>query len=789
MGRSRAIATLLAGTALALAAGSFAEAQPAPSQPSRTTLAQGPTIGEVLVTARRRTENLQDVPIAVTAVSQADLRSAQVTTARQLVQFAPSLNIGTGNQRDFQRFSIRGQVVTVGAAEPTTAYMDEAPYPQYGAGGPGFYFDMANVQVLNGPQGTLFGRNTTGGAVLFTPNRPVDRNGGWFRAGYGSYNNREATAVVNWAAVPGMLDVRLAGEIRKRDGYTKCFYPQDTGGSCTYDDMNYQVYRLGVVFKPTDWIENYLSVSYNKNKTNGTSFQLTHLNTGGLAGGGIFAFFFGVPQTTAYLNQQQQLGPRVTLDTAPHSWLAEDIRGVNTTTIRLSDHLTFKNIASYDREKIKQGFDGDGTPLPGLGWPIGPFQGSPSALGEEKTDYLTEEAQLQGKALGDKLVWVNGVFFEHYYPYEVPQGEDIGALGGVKRQLATLAGSTEAVFGQATLDLGVFTPVLDKLKLTGGVRYTWDSKHANSNWFSLVPPTGKCTSTGQSGFVPNCNIWIDAKWSAPTFTVNLDYKIRPNALLYVTASRGFNAGGINLGFVATEPSVIFGPEYVMNYEGGLKADFHLGDAPVRTDLAVFHIDYDHIQRAELFLPPGSLAPINPVNSYGSAVINGFELQAQTHVGHFDVSANYSYLDAHYVYASNDPAYITLVNKNFIFAGQQLPYAPNHKIAGTVTYHVPIPPSLGSLSLYGGANYQSSFRWGDRNAIGNILGDYAIANFGANWDNIGGHPLHLEFYITNAFDRTAVAGALAYYYLLGFVTDSYVEPRMVGFRLRYDFGGL
>ena len=785
---SRTTAALFIGTAIGLTAGSFAnaEGQQQTAAPAADTggaaAANNTTVGEVMVTARRRSENLQKVPLAVTAVSQADLTKAQVTTARQLVQFAPSLNIGTGNQRDQQRFYIRGQGLVVGVIDgPVTAYMDDAPYPQFGSGGPGFYFDMANVQVLNGPQGTLFGKNTTGGAVLFTPNRPVDTNGGWIQAGYGSYNNREVTGVLNWAVVPGKLDIRFGGEMRQRDGFTKCFYPQDTGGSCDYDNINYKVYRLGILFKPTDRIENYLALSYVLNSTNGTALNLTNFDPHGA-----MALTYGLNTMLGYLNLQQQLGPRVTLDTAPHSWYERNIRAVNTTTFKVTDDLSLKNIFSYDREQVNSGFDADGTPKPGLGWPIGPFEGSPSALGLEKTDYITNETQLQGKALDGKLNYTGGFFYEHFYPYVTPQGEDLEALGNVLRELQTFSGSTEAVFGQGTLDLGLLSPALDQWKLTGGVRYTWDSKHAWSNWHLLNPFFPVCTGQGVVGFYPNCNAYIDGKWNAPTFNVDLDYQVRPNALLYFTISDGFNAGGINQGYAPGEPGAVFGSEYVTNYEGGLKSDFHIGDAPVRVNLSVYHDDYSHVQRNELLPNPQGGNPINPVNSFASAVINGFELDAHAKAGRFDLSGNYDYLDAHY---AGNPPNITAETGGSIRDGQQLPYAPKMKIAGTVTYHLPVPEDLGDISIYGSANYQSSFRWGDPSYIGVILGDYGLADFGANWDNIAGKPIHLQLYVTNAFDRSAVAGSLAYYNLLGFVTKSYVEPRMVGFRVRYDFGGI
>ncbi|HEY3697435.1 MAG TPA: Plug domain-containing protein, partial [Phenylobacterium sp.] len=127
----------------------------APGEPAPATAAHSSDLDEVVVTARRREERLQDVPVAVTALTATRLQDAQVTTARQLVAIVPSLNINTGNQRDFQRYTIRGQGVTLGAGEGVSVYVAEAPIPQFAAGGPGLYYDLENLQILNGPQGTL----------------------------------------------------------------------------------------------------------------------------------------------------------------------------------------------------------------------------------------------------------------------------------------------------------------------------------------------------------------------------------------------------------------------------------------------------------------------------------------------------------------------------------------------------------------------------------------------------------------------------------------------------------
>ena len=752
---------------------------------------------EVVVTARRRSERLQDVPVAITALNPQDLENAQVTTGRQLVQFVPSLNVGTGNQRDFQRFTLRGQGVTLGAGEGVAAYVNEAPLPQFAAGGPGLYLDLANVQVLNGPQGTLFGRNTTGGAVLITPAPPVDQDLGYIQTGYGNYNNREFTGMVNWAAIPGLLDIRLAGELRRRDGFTQSVI---TGAK--YDDMNYQTYRASFLLTPSSHVQNSLVLSYNRNDTDGTGFQTTDVNPTGIAAtlygylaptplalslAGRYSFGPTGPQGLGtYLAEQQALGPRKTLATAPSYFFEEDIRGVNTTTVDLSSDISWKNIVSFDRERIDSGFDVDGSPLPIIQWNKGPLLGNSSGNGVSRNDYFTEEMQFAGKSLADRLQWVGGVFYEHYTPYGGAQGNDQIIFGNLQQQIYAETSSTKAAFAQATLDLGVFTPALNGLRVTTGYRYTWDQIIHSQD----LSATGNDTCQYEVGVFPDCNATFHASSSAPTWLVDLDYKFNPDTLGYFKVSTGYKSGGFNSGInPALGSAASFGPEHVRDYEGGVKTSWTLADVPFRSDIALFHDVYNDMQRNESSLLPGSNPPtlVNIVTNAGAAKIDGIEVQLDAKISAFDVSFNYSWLHARYTdFVLIQPPLTPPTGTSL--DGVALPYAPTNKAGIAVTYHLPLDSKLGQVRTDIAANFQSHYRWGDLDQPGNILGGYGLINMGADWDHVAGSPIRLQFFVTNLLNNASKAGSMAYYYALGQVSASYIEPRMYGFRIRYSFGG-
>jgi iron complex outermembrane recepter protein len=723
------------------------------------------SLDEVVVTARRREELLQDVPVAVTAMTAERLRDAQVTTARELTNMVPSLNVNTGNQRDFQRFTLRGQGVTLGAGEGVGVYVAEAPIPQTVAGGPGLYFDLENLQVLNGPQGTLFGRNTTGGAVLFTPRRPADRTEGFVQLGLGNFANRELTGALNVPIVPGKLSIRLAGEARRRDGFTRSLID----GS-EYDDINYTSYRLGVLFQPTDWVENYLLLQHNRSSTGGTGVIITDVNPAGF-GTAIFG--------SALANElaaQRGRGVRVSNGESDHWWYTKNFTAINTTSVDLPFGLKLKNIASFTRTRSSGGFDIDGTPVPLVGYIRQPTSSQTSAIGTARTEYLTEELQLSGELLGEKLTWITGGFYQHYYPYghEISRFYQFGAPNALE---AGEKGATKAWFAQASLDLDVFSEMLEGLKLTAGYRYTWDEKSYQQQLWN--PVTGACSGR-PNVFYPGCVQLFSGKWAAPTYTLGLDYKVTPRTLIYATYRTGYKSGGFNSGADPSLTFAVFGPEMVQDYEVGLKTDFRAGETPVRVNLALFMDDYSAIQRNQTFVVPGSSPPrlVNLVGNSGVATIKGLEAQISTRLfDRVDLELNYSYLDTEY---END------IPAAFIVKGTPLPYAPTHKIGGLIKYHLPIDPSLGDLSVNLSGTYQSEYRSGDRDQPGNILGDYALFNAGVAWRNIEGRPIDLELFMTNIFDKAYKSGSLAYYYAVGTSAASYTEPRMVGVRLRYNF---
>ncbi len=233
---------------------------------------------EIVVTARRREEKLQQVPIAVTALSAKALDRQHIENTTDLAYIVPSLTAYSDTGRDEQYFTMRG-ITNQPGGPGVVAYFNEVPdlnAPQLGgsgatggAAGPGRFFDLDNVQVLKGPQGTLFGKNTIGGAILIYPKKPADDYSGYAQATFGNYADIELEGAVNVPVVPGKLLLRLSGQRAQRDGFTT-----DIRNGKDLDNRDYWVGRLSVVMRPVDGLENYLVVDDIYSHTNGSSFIL-----------------------------------------------------------------------------------------------------------------------------------------------------------------------------------------------------------------------------------------------------------------------------------------------------------------------------------------------------------------------------------------------------------------------------------------------------------------------------------------------------------------------------------
>jgi len=225
----------------------------------------------------------------------------------------------------------------------------------------------------------------------------------------------------------------------------------------------------------------------------------------------------------------------------------------------------------------------------------------------------------------------------------------------------------------------------------------------------------------------------------------------------------------------------------MDWEGGFKADFKVGSVPLRTNIAVFKDLYKNIQRST-FLPNPAGGILTFQSNAAAGTIKGVEAQITAKpVESLTIDVTYSYLDAKYgAYQFIDASQ---GNKLISLAGKPIPFAPKNKYGVNVKWDVPAPEYFGDLSVNAGVSYQGHFLITDQpQPTVYRIGDYSLVNFGATWKNFARTPVDVELFMTNALNKKAIAAGQVFYYSAGTSDASYLEPRMVGMRLRYTFGG-
>jgi iron complex outermembrane receptor protein len=354
------IATLLTGAALAgLAQSAFAQTAPA-STPTEATPqtgddAQSGAIADIVVTAQKRSQNLQSVPVAVSAIDSNMLKAKGITDTSDLMGALPSLQITTPYGKTQPNFSLRGVSVAnefaASTASPVGVYVDEV-YQSFRASHGQQLFDLDRVEVLRGPQGTLYGRNTTGGAIsFFTKGPDLGRNNGYLTLGYGNYDTKTAEGALELTLVPDELGIRVAGTYSKGDGWLYNLAQNRHIG--TTDSL---AGRATIRWKPSDRLDIRLKVyGARDNPLAATPFAL-----GQLAGG---RDDLGYSRFDPAQNGGAALGDNEINSNSSGHYFTDSYGAALTIKYDLSDHLTVTSITGYDHGRYRNSpFDCDGSP-------------------------------------------------------------------------------------------------------------------------------------------------------------------------------------------------------------------------------------------------------------------------------------------------------------------------------------------------------------------------------------------------------------------------------------------
>ena len=623
------IFSLAAGVALVSAYAGLVNAEEAAG-------ARSTVIEEVVVTARKREESLQEVPVAVSAFDEDQLESQSIQEFIDVEGQIPGVMIQqTQHDPSMAWVSIRGQqqadfLLTNDSS--VGAYLDNINMPR-NSGLNANMFDIERIEVLKGPQGTLYGRNTTGGAINVI-SRKADYEGthGYVKLGLGNKAFTQFSGAVN-VPLSDSAAARLALQKTDQDGWGTSRYT----GADLYDQDEIFL-RASVTWDPHDRVNVQLQADYLDIDEGGAAEKILHP-------GGNFAN--GLGDTSSLQAGIELLGP-LAPDFSNYAQLVlagyaamdgyadgdllktdadADVfskgtlyGGGITISVDLTDEVELKSITGHRHWETEQLLDLDGTPF---------FILHP--LLAVDADFFSQELQLRGAS--DRLEWVVG----GYYSYEN------GIDGSSTIFVPDLAPNTSFTYGEATNSswalFGQATYAInDRMNLTAGLRWTEEKKELTSkNRVSLdlreqrvsAPTDGVIVCrVPNKGHLPiaQCSAHHSDTFDDPSWLISIDYRVSDQVMVYASTSRSWRGGGQNLRAADNEvTSLPYAPETATSYEVGLKGDF--ADGLVRLNASAYYVDYEEIQRTIIVPLPNQEGVTTVLTNAAEAEISGFEVEA------------------------------------------------------------------------------------------------------------------------------------------------------------------
>jgi iron complex outermembrane receptor protein len=823
---SKKLAALLSATTAIVG---LAEAPSVLAQSSdQPAASRGGEIEEIVVNARRREEKAQSVPITLLTFTPATLQKQDIRDSLTLTDSIPGFNGATGGSLGLTYTFLRG-------APGVIFYWDDVPV-NVNNQAQGFYFDLQNIQVLYGPQGTLFGLSNDAGAILFSPQHPKNDFEGYGQVTFGDYDRQTIEGVVNVPVVEDKLLVRIGGQYQHQDGYQHIIQQ-----NIDLLNQNYWNFRGAATFTPTDDIQNEIMLNYFDTQYLPGAYTYNHANP---AAPGAFPLplqsllkyaqlGFINPYAQAQLAgkdinltqlaaQQRALGPYniESLALIPTAVLKQ-LNIVDTASWEINDNLTLKNIAGY-----AQIYNYTKTDIGGLGFGLlqgvipdithtGQIEDQPNG----PTVQYNEELQLVSNFFDNKLKLQTG-FFNQWggattgagggaasntsAPYGVTYTDDFGGVS-ITGATLTQVSRTDAAYTQGTYDLSDY---VEGVSFTGGFRYTWDKFYSSGGNYCItggvpagnpehIPAGTNCVTKQNPGGTLTGTSSQSARFTSPSYTLQLDYQWRPQTLFYINNSLGYKTGGFN-GQNFVGPFAIFKPEHLNNYEAGVKTDFDLGaigleSVKTRLDTSLFYGVYRgiEIQTTGAYLELGHALPSlgTPYLDVGDGDIYGWDIQwTLLPTPDLTITANAEYNKGKYKNFQGPNAAGTAQSS---VPGVNFEILPEYKFNGTATYHFSfIDQAYGDVSMTGSYSWvQHSINSDVANITPeDLLSGHHNIDVSVDWNDILGHTgVSGRFFMTNVTNNSVVNGCLCAYRAIGEIGYQPAQPRMWGFTAKYEFG--
>lgn len=799
--------TSVAGFGLGVSSAALAQIEPqapAAEPAAATDSAAADEIPTVVVTANRRAENLEKVSASITALDATRLAEQGIVSQSDLQAAVPGLTVRQTQGSNSLTLSIRGQTIDAftGSKTAVVPYFNEV---QLNTGGASTFYDLESVQVLKGPQGTLFGRNATGGAVLYTAAKPKDEVGGYLKMRGGSYKLTEAQGAVNLPLSGNSLLMRIAGDVIHQDGFQKnIFDGRDLG------EVARQSGRISLLWRPSEALENSTLISADHvggnstatrlktvNRVNHTTFACVNPNVVNCASDLLFSpsvdAVYGYPtmwaQYTAahpelnangiadYLdNDSPKIGFWKANEAAPVYHNEQDYFFANTTSYQLGEDLLLKNIVGASLANTHDLGSSVGAPYPVFY--------SANLDDQEFGNHVrslsySEELQLQGKALNKALTYILGAYYQKedsktlfpqvYFDFSpVVPGTSVDNHFQIKDE-------TPAAFAQGTYDFSAIG--LKGLSFTAGFRYTWESVD-----ISQLSRSVYAGAPDQS-----------TRYSNPSWNLGLSYQVMDDLLLYVQGRRSWRAGGFNgtappsldTGSGILEDVNIFKPEFVHDVEVGAKFAGSLFGRPLRANLALYNQWIKNVQRAEFPDPPGPVTSIAYTVNVPEAQVTGAELDfAFKPVSWIETGFAGALTRARFT-KGKDTADVFGVTYTFG------PYADVPRASGSLygTVFLPTPSDWGPMNVRADLYAQTGMYFSNNNNTitpDTRIPGYGLVNLRYDWSEIRGSKYSFAAYVRNLADKEYYTGGFALTASLGVNSVAVGTPRMFGAEVRYEF---
>lgn len=780
-----------------------APAEPPAAASDANTAKGGLAIDEIVVTARRVAENLQDVPVAVTAIGEETLRQERIIDVTSLQRVTPSLTVTTTSRGPSTPvYMIRGQrafsVNTLTEPAVTVYFADVGQSLPTGTNLS--LYDLSSVQVLKGPQGTLFGRNTTGGAILFTPAAPTDDFNGYAQATSGSDDLMDFEGAIN-IPVTDTLAVRAAGKIQRRDGYLTNPVRGDDAG-----DLHAESVRLSVGWQPTDAFQTTTIGTYFKDDVQSAT-KLYLIDPTRIP--------FPAPLRAVVTGQYQQalaqldaLDDDEFVDANPQYSRNEVWSAQNSSTLNLAvgfaDELAIKNIAGYRDVRSRYRFNTEGSPLAVVDYP-----------GSINARQFSDELQLLGKK--GNLEFQMGLFYYDLKSEDAARSFQFASLAPLPLpppivfptvSLQSYEAHNKSYAGYAHFNY-TLDSLLDGLSVSGGARLTRDEREVtyhNRSAAGFTPTTFRCTLLNNA-LVPDsdsaCATSADTEFEEPTYDISLNYAITDDLLVYLAHRHGYRSGGFNTNppSVALIPTFTFDPETIDDFEVGLKTDFSAGSVNGRLNLAAFRSNYEDIQRSSNVTLPGSTTISSRVTNAAKAHVTGGEVEFTLQpLEGLTLTLNGALIDAEYD-EWDDTYLVAGVPTQIDISDSKFALVPKEQINASITYELPLDQSFGDISLRGSYYHQSAIETGEINTSNcgpnglyaycnqrlGALPNYHLFNARLDWRDVAGKGFDLALFVDNVTDEFYRPDGLNLLGVLGLMAETIGPPRTFGVELRVPFG--